>query len=258
MAPISRCLGKPPRLQHLPAVAYAFRLTAEQRFADLVAIQLQNWIARNPVGYGVNWSCAMDVALRAVSMSWAFELCRDDPRVAALAPDVYASLWAHGRYLETHLEDHGLVVGNHYVADLLGLCWLGALYPVFPEAKRWASEGRARLISQLPRQVRPDGGDFEASIPYHRLVLELLGLAAQILQANGLGSAELVGVVGRMAAFTAAVLKPDGTAPQVGDNDGGRAFRLLPREPDDHGYLVSWVALIAEKLGAGCGDAFGS
>lgn len=233
------------RLQHLPAVAHAFRLAQEPRFAELVATQLEDWIARNPAGRGANWSCAMEVALRGVSMSWAFELCREAPPVAALAPLVYASLWAHGRFLETHLEDDGVVVGNHYVADLLGLCWLGALYPALSGSRHWAEKGRRRLLAHLSRQVRPDGGDCESSIPYHRLVLEMVGLAAQILDANGLGSAELTATASRMAAFTAAILQPDGSAPQLGDNDGGRAFRLLDRPPNEHRYLLSWIALLS-------------
>jgi len=234
------------RLQHLPAVAVAWRWTGRRAFADLVCTQIDDWLASNPAGFGVNWTCAMDVALRAVSLSWAWELVRDAPGLpVGLAARVWAGLLAHGRFILANLEDRGPAPGNHYVADLLGLCWLGALYPAFGEARRWRDEGVARLERHLRTQVRPDGGDFEASIPYHRLVLEMTGLAAQILAANGVPVPPgLSGALRRMALFTAAVVRPDGSAPQIGDNDGGRAFRLLSRAPNDHRYLVSWVALV--------------
>ena len=224
------------RLQHLPSVALAFRLTGERRYLDLICDQLSDWIARNPPGLGVNWTCAMDVALRAVSISWAWEIVRRDPRAAAdLRARVYWSLFAHGHFLRGHLEDGATFVGNHYVADLLGLIWLGHLYPAFEGARDWRDTGVRRLIDHLARQIHPDGGDREGSIAYHRLVAEMVGLAATVSRAPALRDA-----FRRMARFTAGILEPDGSAPQLGDNDGGRAFRLLDRAPLDHSYLASW------------------
>ena len=45
----------------------------------------------------------------------------------------------------------------------------------------------------------------------------------------------------RMARFTAALVKPDGTAPQIGDNDGGRVLNFLDRPPLEHRYLIPWA-----------------
>ncbi len=239
------------RLQHLPGVALAFTLTKEARYLDLVVEQTRDWIARNPVGLGVNWTCPMEVALRAVSLSWAFELCRHDARMSWEArAELFWSLFAHGHFLAGHLEDGGLTVGNHFVADLLGLVWLGALYPAFRGASRWRAWGSERLAHHLARvQIRADGGDGESSLSYHRLVLEMVGLAAQVLAANGGPTAALTGVVRRMAEFTATLLKPDGTVAQLGDNDGGRVFRLLSRGPREQAYLVSWAGLVCEDPG---------
>ncbi len=236
------------RLQHLPPVAEAFALTQEARYRDLVCLHLRDWISRNPPGLGVNWTCAMEVALRAVNLSWAFERVRRDPTVGAdLRARVYWSLFAHGHHILGHLEDSGAVLTNHYVADLLGLIWLGTLYPAFSDAQRWREEGLSKLLAHLPDQVRPDGGDEESSLAYHRLVLEMLGLAFEILATNGHGAPFLRDTLMRMARFTAAMLKPDGTAPQIGDNDGGRVLNLLDRPPLDHRYLLSWTRRV-------CGD----
>ncbi|MHB1844844.1 MAG: heparinase II/III family protein, partial [Deltaproteobacteria bacterium] len=235
------------RLQHLPAVALAFRLTGEQRYLELVTDQLTDWIRKNPAGRGANWMCPMDVALRAVSMSWSLELLRPATALPSeLKAELYLSLFQHGRFVAGHLEDGGVVVGNHFVANLLGLIWLGSLYPALRGADSWRESARARLVRHLRQQIRDDGGDHESSLPYHRLVAEMIGLVSQILAANGRPSPELTNDFARMAAFSAAVLKPDGSAPQLGDNDGGRAFRLLPRSPNDHRYLISWAALVAD------------
>ena len=136
------------RLQHLPLVAQAFALTGEPRYRDLIGVQLRDWIAHNPPGFGVNWTCAMEVALRAVSMSWAFELVRRDPAIGKdFRGHVLWSLFAHGHYVFGHLEDDAVSPGNHYVSDLLGLIWLGTLYPSFRDATLWRDKGIARLLA---------------------------------------------------------------------------------------------------------------
>ncbi len=233
------------RLQQLPALGLAFRLTGERRFAELVVSQLVDWIEKNPVGRGVNWMCPMDVALRAISISWAFELCRRAlPIPEETRARVFLSLFRHARFVWGRLEDGGVVVGNHCVADLVGVLWIATLYPALRGAEGLREGAKARLVRQLRWQIRRDGGDYESSLSYHRLVMELIGLATQLLAQNGRPSVSLQSDFARMAALTAAVTRPDGTVPQIGDNDGGRAFRLLPRAPNDQRYLPPWAALV--------------
>jgi len=60
------------RMQHLPQLAWAYGLAAAgapgfepaQRYAREVRNQVLDFIACNPPGYGVNWRCTMDVAIR--------------------------------------------------------------------------------------------------------------------------------------------------------------------------------------------------
>ena len=73
-------------------------------------------------------------------------------------------------------------------------------------------------------QVLPDGADYESSIPYHRLVAELFLGAARLADCP---ARAVVGRISRsrvreMVAFLAAVTRPDGLMPQVGDADDGR------------------------------------
>ncbi len=147
--------------------------------------------------------------------------------------------------MRSHLEDGGSFVGNHYVANLLGLIWLGHLYPALKGARDWRATGVRLLLAHLPRQIHPDGCDQEGSFAYHRLVAEMVGLAATLTREPGLIAAFV-----RMARFTQGILKPDGTAPQLGDNDGGRAFRLIGRPPLDHSYLVAWASFFDPALRA--------
>ncbi len=57
------------RCQHWPLLGQAYRLTGDDRFAVEIARELHDFMEANPIGIGVNWTCTMDVALRAAN--WA-------------------------------------------------------------------------------------------------------------------------------------------------------------------------------------------
>ena len=60
------------RCQHFTALGQAYWLTGDERYPREFVDETSDWMARNPWGHGVNWACAMDVALRAVSWIWGF------------------------------------------------------------------------------------------------------------------------------------------------------------------------------------------
>ena len=104
------------RCQHFTALGQAYWLSGDQRYAAEFVTQVTDWIETNPFSLGVNWACAMDVALRAVSWMWALyffadaEPCRD----AAFRAALLRSLFMHGEYIVKHLEKTDLN-GNHYL-----------------------------------------------------------------------------------------------------------------------------------------------
>jgi hypothetical protein len=160
------------RFQHLPLLAAAYHLTGEQRWLDEIRAQLEDWIDTNPVEYGVNWACTMDVAIRAANWVAALAIVADATADDPWLTTVLESLLLHGRFIRTHLE-WAPVRGNHYLSDIVGLLCLSAVFSEGPEGREWANWAAAELVRELRYQVRPDGCDHEASIPYHRLVTEL-------------------------------------------------------------------------------------
>ena len=127
------------------------------------------------MGRGVHWACAMEVALRAVNL-----ICLDGVLLGGAGTDARPRgarrrAYAHGWFLARHLEVSSLN-GNHYLADAVGLLWLGATSAASARARPGApaaSHGPAAA----ERHVLPDGLDQEGSLRYHLLVLELHLLA---------------------------------------------------------------------------------
>lgn len=232
------------RAQHLPLLGQAFWLTGDERYAREFVSLVDDWIATNPLGYGVNWACAMDVALRAVSWMWGFYFlgasaaCAD----AGFRLRLARSLYMHGEFVSRNLETSD-INGNHYLSDAVGLVFLGVLFADTTDGKRWLTTGHRILSTEILAQVYDDGVDHEGSTPYHRLVLELFLTGFELLERAGESvAAESWARLERMLDFVAAYTKPDGTCPLIGDADDGRVQKLGQQDLNDHRYLLSTCA----------------
>ncbi|HKJ93964.1 MAG TPA: alginate lyase family protein, partial [Longimicrobiales bacterium] len=179
------------------------------------------------------------------------------------------ALHQHGRHIEANLEYTAGRTGNHYLADIVGLIAIGAALPGVPDADRWLLYGVQELAREMEHQVLPDGADIEGSTAYHAFVGEMFlagtAIAARLPRSRrqqlasvrsgpvrnplapplrpleeqnfDLRKAELFPDthyrrLEQMAELAAELSKPDGCMPQVGDNDSGRVFRLVPPADD--------------------------
>ncbi len=64
------------RCQHFTTLGQAYWLTGDERYAQEFVAEVEDWIAGNPWGYGVNWACAMDVALARRELDLGLPLLR--------------------------------------------------------------------------------------------------------------------------------------------------------------------------------------
>ena len=242
------------RFQHLPVLAAAFRLTRQERFLDEVGAQLDSWIEGNPVELGPNWACTMDVAIRATNWVATLALLGDDAAEAPWSARALESLLLHGRFIRSHLE-WAEVRGNHYLSDVVGLLPVAALFGAGREGRRWARWAAAELERELHHQVRGDGCDHEASIPYHRLVAELFVCGTQAVHSllPGRLRAGHDERLRRMLEFARDYTRGDGLAPQIGDADDGRFLPLGDygrADPRSHLHLFAQARLAYEPAEA--------
>jgi hypothetical protein len=210
------------RLQWVLPLGQAFLLTGDERYAQGARRILDDWIAGNPYALGVNWAIAMEPALRTLSLAWLVYACGRSAAWRDGRGDVLRALYLHLEFVERHIE-RAAINGNHYTADASALAFGGLVLGV----DHWTEMGWTILVDELPRQVHPDGVDFEASSAYHRLVGELFALPAILRRAHGLTVGdEYTARLEAMARFTEAYTGPDGLAPLWGDADDGRALPL--------------------------------
>ena len=237
------------RCQHWLPLAQAFRLTGDARYAIEVFDQHDDFVEANPVGLGVNWTCTMDVAIRAFNWAMALELIeRGAPTVLERRERIYASLFAHGHFIERNLENKYEVTSNHFLSNVVGLLGMALVFKDLPSGARWIARCREWLEQEMRVQVLPDGADYESSIPYHRLVTELFMAGERLAHCDGAPlSEEYRTRLHSMASFLDAVLRPDGRLPQVGDADDGRVhiFSNYGRwEPQDARHLLAPASVL--------------
>lgn len=260
------------RMQHLPTLALACHF-ARAGFAGYAAPvvyarefrnQALDFIATNPPGFGVNWSCAMDAAIRVANLLIAYDIALasgvqfDDQFEAVFS----ASVVSHARHVASNLEWSPQYRGNHYLANIAGLLFAATYLPCGEEADAWLAFAVQELLSEVAYQFHEDGSNFEASVCYHRLSAEMLmwsfALLANLapekcavlmqprrhrslprLRAESLAMHPVPGTdraspvpgwcwsrLARMADFTEALTRPDGQVVQFGDNDSGRFIVL--------------------------------
>ncbi len=200
-----------------------------------------DWIEKNPFFYGVNWICTMEVAIRAINWIVAVnlfgEIFKEDKE---FQKKFSKSLVQHAEYISRFPEvyKNGNTT-NHTTSDYTGLLFLAMALKEHPKSNKWLKQATQNLTLCLEHQVYNDGMNFEASIPYHRLVLELFGFASVLCKANNVELPVRYYLrLFKMFEFTAAYLDQNGNAPQAGDNDSGRVLIFHDSDEHDHSYLL--------------------
>jgi len=237
------------RFGHFITLGRAYALTGDEKFGAEFFRQLANWRAQNPVARGVNWNCAMEVALRATNLLAAFTLFLRSPQMNEPALlELLATFDQHGAHIQRNLEFSHIATSNHYLSDVTGLLWLGVMLPELEAAREWREFGMRELLNEMDKQVLADGADYEASTGYHRLKLELFLYSFVLCHLNGIDIAEGYWKKLRaMVDYVRAYLRPDGRAPLIGDSDSGQLLPIVRRTGDDHAYVLALGAAVFQE-----------
>jgi len=237
------------RLSHFIILGRAYAVTNDNTFSKEFFQQLNNWRAQNPTARGVNWNCAMEVALRAINLLAAFQLFLRAPELDDLALKDFLKLFdQHGAHIQRNLEFSHIANSNHYLADVTGLLWIGVMLPELQSASEWRDFGRRELLREMDQQLLPDGADDEASTGYHRLKAEMFLYSFVLCHLNGIDIDEKYwGKLRAMIDYVRAYLRPDGCAPLLGDSDSGQLLPVVPRRGDDHSYLLAVGAAVFQE-----------
>jgi hypothetical protein len=184
---------------------------------------IRRWQEANTNTNGPAWTCAMDTAIRAVN--WIFADVLFDGALASASgrSEFYSALHQHGQSVWRRLEAR-VINTNHYLANLLGLAIIGAIFPDDPQARAWLAFARDDFPRALMVQTRADGGLKEASLRYHAFVTEM-ALLFRLAAGSPLPTAAETRLR-QMCQIVADFQDATGDVFPIGDDDSGRVLAV--------------------------------
>jgi hypothetical protein len=231
------------RHQWMVSLGQEYRLTGDERYAEIFGDYIREWMRANPPGMGINWASSLEVALRLISWCWALFLFRGSNALSReLFVEILGGIRSHASHVEKYLS-HYFAPNTHLTGEALGLFYVGIIFPEMGPA--WRELGMRILVEQIMRQVLPDGVHFEQSTCYQRYTVEIYLHFLILAERNGVAvPAAVPERIGRMLDFLRSVRHPDGSVPQIGDADGGWTLPLALRTPDDPRGIFSTAAAL--------------
>lgn len=259
-------LWEPNRHLHVPALAQAYALTKDLKFATAVRAHVDSWIEQCPCGRGPNWSSSLELAIRLINWSIAWQL------LGGYASPLFAqqdgrdfrdrwlqSVYQHAREIVGRLSRFSSA-NNHLIGEAAGVWIASVTWSCWPQMQRWGRRCRQILATEALAQNAPDGGNREQAFAYQQFVLDFLLLSALAARAADQDfSKEYWQRMESMFEFIAAMMDSAGHVPMIGDADDGYVVRLSPAEHfDNFSSLLATAAILFERPDfarkAGCVD----
>ncbi|HEU4589616.1 MAG TPA: alginate lyase family protein [Steroidobacteraceae bacterium] len=240
---------------HLATLAQASALTGAARFARGVRAQIDSWIEQCPAGRGPNWCSALELGIRLINWSIAWQLIGGAR--ARLFTDEEGVAFRE-RWLKSVYEQARMIVGNlsrfssannHLIGEAAGVYIAASTWPLWPQMRAWGERCREILEQECLRQNAPDGGNREQAFGYQTFVLDFLLLAGLAARARGEDfSPAYWRRIETMIDFLASMTSVAGLLPMVGDADDGYVVRLAPEAGfSPHGSLIATGAVLFDR-----------
>lgn len=245
--PDVRPLWELNRHQHFLVLGRAYWWTGNDIYAGEFVSQLKSWLSENPPEMGINWQSNLEIAIRSISWLWAFHFFLHSEVLDDRTLFEWVKAFIHSaRHLERHMSySRYCMRNNHLIGDAAGLALIAQTFPELTRAGLWKKKALKVLRTELPRQVYPDGANWEQSVVYHRFVLYLYLMVFHMEQLNGGEASSVVwGYIEKMFNYLFWLARPDGSAPMVGDSDDGRAVVLGDEPPGDLRPAISTGAVM--------------
>jgi len=213
------------RLQHLILISKAYIITLDEKYYIYFKKCIISWIANNPNGKSVNWTCNMEVAIRVVNLIVCYEILRNRiSEDSGFERVIKSSIYYHNKYIVENLEDYSETRNNHYLANLMGLL-ISSKFLEFKDVRKYTKYSkfsRVELQKEMDKQIYDDGVTYEISTSYQKLVYEILLFSIVLGQAEGNEfEKKYIDKVHEMFLFLKAIRNENGSIPLIGDNDSG-------------------------------------
>jgi len=232
------------RLQFLPTMAVDFLKTKDTKILNRITSIIKEWDSKNPYDVGINWYSNLEVAIRSISLLLTYILLYDHYDHIK-SKEIEELIFKHGYHVYKDINyTEKCIPNNHLIGETTALYILGNIFES-PESKKWINKSKV-ILNDYIEHLRDDGTYKEASLSYHRFVLQmylLVYLFAIKFQDNFIEN-PLTNKLVKAYIFLKSIEKPDGSFPQFGDWDDGVYYKLNNEPIENYKYFVDTLGYI--------------
>jgi hypothetical protein len=213
------------------SLAMAYTLSKSERYAQAFWDFTEHFITSNPPYFGPHWSSAQEVAIRLVSLTFAYHLFAQSTHTTSERKENLAQVIAiHAERIPPTFFYSRSQNNNHLITEALGLYTASAVLPQHPLSSRWYRLGLRWLLYSFKNQIEPDGTYIQNSTNYHRLMLQAALWFFTVYKHTFQHERIPTEVLERLAAsvhWLWSLIDPEtGCVPNLGHNDGAYILPL--------------------------------
>jgi len=231
------------RLQYLVILAFAFIENKDSKVLKKYNSIINDWISANPPGYGVNWTCTMEVAIRMTNIAISLMIVKKYLSEKQINL-INQSLAEHKRYISLFPEISD-VPGNHYLSNLMGAFLIESI-----SGKNKSINIKLKnFINEAKNQFLKDGCHFEMSPTYHVMCLEMVAIVTAFALRKKSRDNKLIIELIKIYKNGVSFCEKIGNkyeVPIFGDNDSGQIISLN-KKTRNYKSLKQFLNIISNK-----------
>ena len=221
--------------------------------------KLDDFNRKNPVNLGENWESAQEVGIRLINIAFAASIFLQQPiadsmylttakqeEIQSERSDMAAkTIQAHAkRILKTMIYARSQR-NNHLLSEAAALMTAAVVLPQAKDSRHWWDVGKRAFFAGLNDQIAPNGCYIQHSTNYHRMMLQLVVWADQLLRIRRTEwPKKLVTKLKNSVRYLYAFCDPEnGKCSNIGHNDGSLLFSF-GSEYDDYSPTLQAAGLI--------------
>ena len=231
-----KLIWEPARFQWVFTLGRAYKLTGDAKYAEAYWRVFNEFQSANPVGLGLHWYSAQEVALRAIAWMFAWQVFSRQDEDTERGNLLLKGIAEHLQRIPQTLTYAQSQENNHLLSEACALYLGGVFLQGYPKATEWKQLGKKWLEWCFTRQIDDQGEYVQHSTNYQRLVLQMALLAWRAANVAGeeFSSKAMIDLKRATLWLGDKVNRVDGTAINFGHNDGANFLEWNPTDFMDY------------------------
>ena len=229
-------------------MAKSFYVTGDFSILEELQELFYDWNNKNYFLCGVEWTSAMEIAIRV--NSWIYTYCflnkafeKYNLENNKILKDISRGIIVMADYIVKHRAKYSSA-NNHLIVEMYAVGMSG----IFFDYKPWEKLAFNILTEELPRQNYADGVNKEMSLHYQSFVMEAYGLLMLEMKHNHIKIPQIwEEYLLHMSEFMCDCCGEYGETVVFGDNDEGKILDLSGEHFDHYRYVLDLMGSVLPK-----------